>query len=243
MSRSGIRTVRRDLCFTRVGVMAATAIAAVSVHPALAAQDDSNVTIASAASKTASETAPNTDVPPSSGLVIDILAPVPEAPYDPGYEAECERLADAGIISGEILVCARRRDDSEFRTTQDSQKRYAEETAFAGDPQAPDVAGPGIFRGPATVSGQCFIPPCPPPKAIFIDVTALPEAPRGSDADRIGRGLPPVGQDEAAIPPIEVIRNDLPGPQIDYFAPTFEDGTAIEAPANSEESEEPEERR
>lgn len=231
MSRSGTRTVRREVYFPKVGVMAAAVIAAVSVHVPLAAQDDSSVTASSAAS----EPVPAPKVATRAGEVIDILAPVPEAPYDPNYEAECERLAEAGIISGEILVCARRRDDSQFRTTTDSQRRYAEETAFAGDPQAPDVAGPGIFRGPATVGGLCLIPPCPPPKAIIIDVKALPEAPRGSDADRIGRGLPPVGQDEAAIPPIEVIRNDLPGPQIDYSAPALGEEAAIGIEANDPE--------
>ena len=35
-----------------------------------------------------------------------------------------------------------------------------------------------------------------PPPALIIDVEALPDAPAGSDADRIARGLPPLGQDE-----------------------------------------------
>ncbi|MEP2735068.1 MAG: hypothetical protein ABJP34_02125 [Erythrobacter sp.] len=175
---------------------------------------------------------------PANPDVIDILVRPETGRVDPLAEERCRRDQEAASISGEIVVCGRSVDNSKYRTTSDSQKRYAEETAFINDPQAPDVAGAGIFRGPATVGGMCFIPPCPPPKALIIDVEALPEAPPGSDADRIGRGLPPVGQDEAAIPPIEVIRNDLPrsniGPQIDYVSPalgeTAEIGTGTTNP-------------
>ena len=67
-------------------------------------------------------------------------------------------------------------------------------------PLTPDVAGPGIFRGPATVSGLCLIPPCPKEPALIIDIESLPEAPPGSDADRIARGLPPLGNDEGTPP-------------------------------------------
>lgn len=184
------------------------------------------------------------EAPRPAGEVIDILAPLPDAPHDPNYEDECAREAEAGVISGEILVCARRRDDSEYRTTSDSRKRYAEETAFVGDPQAPDVAGAGIFRGPATMSGMCFIPPCPPPKAIIIDVEALPEAPLGSDADRIARGLPPLGDanpvgDAIVIPTTQAeaeaakvaaeataaptAQSPNTGPVIDYATPTMDE--------------------
>ncbi len=168
----------------------------------------------------------------TAGEVIDILIPIPAAPYDPGAQAQCEREQSAAEISGEIIVCARRRDDSQYRTTSDSRKRYAEETAFINDPQAPDVAGAGIFRGPATVGGMCFIPPCPPPKAIIIDVAALPQAPAGSDADRISRGLPPLGDanpvgDAIVIPTTEaeaaeVAQPASTGPVIDYAAPAMD---------------------
>ena len=54
-----------------------------------------------------------------------------------------------------------------------------------GLPRAPDLAPkyPGVV-----VARGCFIPPCPPPPMIFIDVKALPEAPPGSDADLIAKG-------------------------------------------------------
>ena len=202
----------------------------------LQAQDEANVT-------SQAEAIPGTASKAAKPDVIDILAPVPQAPYDPNYEAECERQADAGIISGEIIVCARRADDSEFRTVTDSQKRYAEETAFINDPQAPDVAGPGIFKGKPTIGGICLIPPCPPPKAIIVDVEALPEAPPGSDADRVGRGLPPIGNDDGSARPIEALRISgalaLPGPQIDYAAPDLDDSANILDEVNSEGSAEP----
>jgi hypothetical protein len=39
----------------------------------------------------------------------------------------------------------------------------------------------------------------------MIDVEALPEAPEGSDADRIANGLPPLGRD-AELTPEEIAR-------------------------------------
>ncbi|MBA4165187.1 MAG: hypothetical protein C0510_11265 [Erythrobacter sp.] len=110
----------------------------------------------------------------------------------------CSDDQEAAILSGEIVVCRRKRDDSEFRTlpSGDAQARYAQETMNRGNPQTPDVSGEGIFKGPATVSGLCIIGPCPKPPALIIDVTALPQAPPGSDADRIAHGLPPLGLDD-----------------------------------------------
>jgi hypothetical protein len=64
----------------------------------------------------------------------------------------------------------------------------------------PDVAGEGI-TGPKALMGAgvtitgCIIPPCPPPPALIMDLEALPEAPAGSDADRIARGLQPIEND------------------------------------------------
>ncbi|WP_209349206.1 hypothetical protein [Pontixanthobacter sp. CEM42] len=98
----------------------------------------------------------------------------------------------------EIVVCAEEEDQSQFRVKSSSELDPTSEEAIKdGLPRAPDVGGAGIFKGPATVSGLCLVPPCPPPPALIIDVTALPEAPPGSDADRISRGLAPLGQDEA----------------------------------------------
>ena len=109
-------------------------------------------------------------------------------------EPEC-----TGGAEGEIVVCAREQEQSQFRIRTDKQAEddYARETMFEGDPQAPDVAGPGIFKGAPTIGGMCIpgLQKCPRPPAITVDFSQLPEAPPGSDADRIARGLPPIGND------------------------------------------------
>ena len=73
-----------------------------------------------------------------------------------------------------------------------TQKRYAQETAFKGAPPPPDMFGiPDNGKG-IGLGGV-------PPPAVFIDVEALPKAPAGSDADRIARGLPPLGAAEGEL--------------------------------------------
>ena len=126
---------------------------------------------------------------------IDLLVAVPEAVDDEIEDDElsverCDRLSDEARISGEIVVCRQRRgEDSDGTWDQEGwEERYARKTQ--GE-QPVDVAGGGIFRGPATVGGLCLLNKCPPPPAIFIDIEALPEPPVDSDADRIRRGLPP----------------------------------------------------
>ncbi|NVE95517.1 hypothetical protein HUO12_11460 [Altererythrobacter sp. JGD-16] len=179
-----------------------------------------------------------TERTPDGDTTIDILADADELYGPPPPFEDCTDEQEAAIISGEIIVCRRKQDQREFRTTSpsDAQRRYAEETAFANDPQAPDVAGAGIFKGPATASGLCFIPPCPKEAALIIDIESLPEAPPGSDADRIARGLPPLGNDRGAPPSQE----ELGLPPV---RPTLTTGaqTRPEPETNPEESEEPEE--
>lgn len=99
----------------------------------------------------------------------------------------------------EIVVCAEIQDQEQFRvrSDRDALDDYARETMNKGDPRAPDVSGPGIFKGKPTISGLCLIPPCPTEPAIIIDFSELPETPPGSDADRVGRGLAPLGNDDA----------------------------------------------
>ncbi|WP_202386764.1 hypothetical protein [Qipengyuania algicida] len=131
---------------------------------------------------------------------IDILAPPP-----PGQELDyrpCTKEEEAAKISGEIVVCRARRNDSEnaYSSKESAMDRYAAATAFRDAPAPPDPCGPncGIFSGPATVSNLCIpgLGKCPPPPALFIDVSALPKAPPGSDADRIAHGLAPLGEDD-----------------------------------------------
>ena len=125
----------------------------------------------------------------------DVIGPVLERAEE-AYkldEPAPERPADCPEpVGDEILVCAPIESDPDrYRVTSSLEKGDDSHLAWTG--QAPDVSGPGIFKGPATVGGLCFIPPCPKDPVYYIDVTALPEAPPGSDADRIARGLAPRG--------------------------------------------------
>jgi hypothetical protein len=86
-------------------------------------------------------------------------------------------------VRDEIVVCAPRDPDKDRypgRETLESVRSTKD-----GLPRAPDLAPhyPGVV-----VARGCFIPPCPPPPMIFIDVKALPEAPPGSDADKVAKG-------------------------------------------------------
>ncbi|VWX53589.1 conserved hypothetical protein [Novosphingobium sp. 9U] len=87
----------------------------------------------------------------------------------------------------DIVVCAR--DNEQFRAQSSSAE---DPTGKAGTNDGrltpPDVAGNGIFKGKPTIGGMCLIPPCAGPKAYMIDLASIPEAPAGSDADRIAKG-------------------------------------------------------
>ena len=94
-----------------------------------------------------------------------------------------KRCAMAAADASEIVVCAPRElHENRYpgREQLDSVK-----STYNGIPRAPDLRP--VYPGPVVARG-CFIPPCPPPKMIFIDVKALPEAPAGSDADLIAKG-------------------------------------------------------
>lgn len=134
---------------------------------------------------------------------IDILAPqpAPDAPTAALIKA-CERQREAGIVAGEIVVCRELEQDTGHLYTGSRAawlKSYAERTQGANTIPAPDVAGPGIFRGPGTISGLCFIPPCPKAAPLIVDVEAIPPPPEGSDAARVARGLAPVEDDMAEL--------------------------------------------
>lgn len=120
---------------------------------------------------------------------IDILIE-PQTESDEVYE-DCEEDQDAATITGEIIVCRRRsEDENRLYDKEGAERRHAQRTQ---GPQPVDVAGGGIFRGQPTVSGLCFIPPCPKDPVYMVDFDELPETPPGSDADRVARGLAPRG--------------------------------------------------
>ncbi|MEM1132851.1 MAG: hypothetical protein AAGH53_07940 [Pseudomonadota bacterium] len=70
-----------------------------------------------------------------------------------------------------VVVCAQIDDGAKYRVPPSTTSR----AALGGPPPAPDVAGPGIFKGEPTISGLCFIPPCPKPPAYIVDFSKLPE--------------------------------------------------------------------
>jgi hypothetical protein len=134
---------------------------------------------------------------------IDILAPpqVSEA-ADAVELKQCADDTERGVVQGEIVVCRELPADTSQLYSGSREawlKAYAERTQNAGTIPPPDVAGEGIFRGPATVSGLCFIPPCPKEAALIIDVAAIPPPPEGSDAERVAQGLKPVEGDDAPL--------------------------------------------
>ncbi len=87
---------------------------------------------------------------------------------------------------GEITVCAPRPDEYRIPSTGDDDPTGA--GARDGQLRAPDVSGNGIFKGKPTMSGMCLIPPCPPEQPYIIDLSTIPIAPAGSDADKIAKG-------------------------------------------------------
>lgn len=141
-----------------------------------------------------------TGEPPQS---IDILAPATTSEAASAAELkECADNREAGIVSGEIVVCREAGEDAAQMLSGSREawlKAYAERTQNAGTLPPPDVAGPGIFRGPPNISGLCFIPPCPKETALIVDVKAIEAPPAGSDAERVAKGLPPREGDAAEL--------------------------------------------
>jgi len=168
--------------------------AGLSAHPPLAAQDDTGMTRDAAADMADGEDGSQnaeTDEAPARNRPINVMITVPRGEVNEAAMQECVDEADAATISGDIIVCRRRGSSGEeqYSNREEARKRYARETAFKGAPPPPDMFGiPDNGRGIGI--GRV------PPPALIIDVEALPQAPAGSDADRIARGLPPLGQDE-----------------------------------------------
>lgn len=134
---------------------------------------------------------------------IDILAPPQTSEAADAVELkQCADDTERGVVSGEIVVCRELPADTSQLYSGSREawlKDYAERTQNAGTIPPPDVAGAGIFRGPPTVSGLCFIPPCPKDAALIVDVEAIPLPPEGSDAERVAQGLKPVESDDAPL--------------------------------------------
>jgi hypothetical protein len=105
------------------------------------------------------------------------------------------------------VVCRNVGDDGKNNLSESreaAQRRYAQETMLKGGPRAPEAFGipdngKGIGFGKA------------PPPAYIVDFQTLPTAPAGSDADRIARGLAPLGKDGELSEEEEKARREAAG--------------------------------
>lgn len=87
----------------------------------------------------------------------------------------------------EIVVCADRGTDQRLpQTAPDPNTRAGRHVLDNGVPRAPQV-GPGSCKG----QPGCIAIGSAPPPPYYIDVKSLPEAPPGSDADKIAKGEAP----------------------------------------------------
>ena len=112
--------------------------------------------------------------------------------------AMAERMMSAGRIvpdtshrtcvrqgrPGEIVVCAP--DEDQFRVDSSAD---SDPTGKAGTDDG-RLRPPNFEKniGGVSVAKGCFIPPCPPAQPLIIDLSQIPEAPAGSDADRVAKG-------------------------------------------------------
>jgi hypothetical protein len=147
--------------------------------------------------------APPAGVPPR----VNLMVTVPRGEVDQSQMRQCRDDEDAGSISGEIVVCREVVDTGENSFSGDreaARKRYAEETALKGAPRAPDAFGiPDNGKG-IGFGGV-------PPPAYMVDFEVLPQAPAGSDADRLARGLPALGQERELSEEEERARREAAG--------------------------------
>lgn len=155
---------------------------------------------------------------------------------DPAVEGpqfeDCSVEQDAAAITGEIVVC-RRETGAENRLydKEQAQDRHAARTQ-GQKPVDFEPYYPGVV-----VARGCFIPPCPPPMPVLIDLKAIPEAPPGSDADRVGRGLPPLGRQNPVQGTVLVTGDTVPKPDAEELglppAPRRAEATPDVSPSES----------
>ncbi len=178
------------------------AVAGLALTAPLAAQDDTVATPPPPEQTAPPAPADVAGVPPRLNLMVTV-------PRDEPSEAdlrECRADEEAAAINGEIVVCRVVGNDGTGLTGSraESQKRYAQETMNKGKPPPPDMFGIAD-NGKGIGFGK------PPPVAITVDFAALPKAPAGSDADRIARGLPPLGADRELTEEEEKARREAAG--------------------------------
>ena len=86
--------------------------------------------------------------------------------------------------TNEIIVCRQLENPTGQYVPSDIDSGVPDD---GGVPRAPTNITM-MPQGGMVVMRGCFIPPCPPPPALIIDLKSIPEAPAGSDADKISKG-------------------------------------------------------
>ena len=160
----------------------------------LAAQDDGAVTDEPASAQDTGEeaaAAANAARAKQQFDGINLLVTVPSSKSDALIEEDCEEENEAAKIRGEIVVCRQLGEATDGSWNKSEwEKRYAAKTKGGSTPDTFGIPN----HGPSIRLGSV------PEAAIMIDVEALPQAPEGSDADRIARGLKPLGSNPEPTP-------------------------------------------
>jgi hypothetical protein len=154
----------------------------------LAAQDDAAVTQDETGAEDASADAAPTPSATPGRTILNMSVTVPRDESDRLIEKDCEEANEAGQITGEIVVCRQLGSSATDGSWNKAEweRRYAKKTKGGSTPDTFGIPNHGNAIGFGSV----------PPPAYIVDFSALPEAPAGSDADRIARGLPPLGREE-----------------------------------------------
>ena len=188
LSRSAVQLSPKSARLLRSAAAALGAATLLSSIP-VSAQDDVAVTEDEPETSVSegSDEAAETSAPPARRRErINLAITVPRDESDQLLEEDCEEENDAGRIANQIIICRRLGEATDGSWNREEWERdYAERTQGG---RTPDTFGIGDNGAGIGFGG-------PPPPALIIDVEALPDAPAGTDADRIARGLPPLGRD------------------------------------------------
>ncbi len=126
---------------------------------------------------------------PSPPAAAQITAEEALANAQASYSAVPREEACPQADPGTIVVCRRKVDPDSLRVRSENG-RAGDGRADRGDvPDAPYVYGG--FMGGITVARGCFVPPCPRPAAVLIDLAAIPEALTPEQAAAVRRADPP----------------------------------------------------
>lgn len=155
-----------------LAVFAAALLASISPAPAVAQNAQS-----------APATAPASQSPPAVSASAEELLSTAQAVYGPKVPPKTCLETPAGR---EIVVCAAKPDDAEFRVKSTRElDPDSHKATYDGLPRAPNVHGIPTCK---ETGNPCISIGKVPSPIYYIDLTKIPEAPPGSDADKIAKG-------------------------------------------------------